>query len=106
MSGSQDAQQGEQADQQVTGKNPHITNNDGAPVNASRDTQDPQNLWGPGRKGQQGQGQGKQDMDKTGSSQQKDQWPNKDKAQDQDQQKKGNKGNMGSGQGQNKNKGK
>jgi len=101
MSGSQNAQQGDEADQQVTGKSQHITNNDGAPVNASRDTQDPQNMWGPERKGQQGQGQGKQgegreqgkqDMDKTGSSQQKDQWSKKDKDQEQDQQKKGNKG--------------
>lgn len=90
-----------EADQQVTGKEQHITNNDGAPVNASRDTQDPQNMWGPERQGQQEQG--KQDMSKKGSSQQNDQWSKKDNADDQDQQ---NKGNKGSGQGQNKNQGK
>jgi hypothetical protein len=104
MSGSQNAQQGDQADQQVTGKSQHMTNNDGAPVNASRDTQEPQNMSGQGRQGQQGQGQSKQDMGKTGGSQQKDQWSDKDN--DQDQQNKGSKGNMGSGQGQNKDQGK
>ncbi|MDO6429325.1 hypothetical protein Q4E93_01915 [Flavitalea sp. BT771] len=103
MSGSQNAQQDNEADQQVRGKSQHITNNDGAPVNASRDTEEPQNMWGPGKEGQQGQGQGKQDMGKTGSSQQKDQWSQKDKNQEQDQQ---NKGGKGSGQGQNKNPGK
>lgn len=102
MSGSQNAQQGNEADEQVQGKSQHITNNDSAPVNASRETQDPQNMWGPEKQGQQGQGQGKQDMGKTGSSQQKDQWSQKDKDQDTDQQNKGNKGNMGTGQDQNK----
>jgi len=82
----------------VTGKEQHITNNDGAPVNASRDTQDPQNMWGPEQ-----QGQGKQDMSKKDNSQQKDQWSKKDNTNDQDQQ---NKGSKGSGQGQNKNPGK
>jgi hypothetical protein len=103
MSGSQNAQQAGKADEQVTGKEPHITNNDGAPMNASRDTQEPQNMSGQGRQGQQGKGQGKEDMGKTGSSQQSDQWSKKDKDQDQDQQ---NKGSKGSGQGLNKNQGK
>jgi hypothetical protein len=35
MSGSQNAQQGDQADQQVTGRKQHVTNNDGAAINAS-----------------------------------------------------------------------
>jgi len=83
MGGAQNAQQGDQADQQVTGQKSHMTNNDGAPVNASdanqaKGTMDDQQQ----KTMESNQGQGNKDKDKNmESNQQKNQWQEKDKNQ-------------------------
>jgi len=63
MSGAQNTQQENQADQQVTGQKPHVTNNDGAPVNAS--------------------GQGSKDVNMESNRQDNNQWLGKGKDKNQ-----------------------